>query len=311
MSKKEHTLFENHIIKLFNDCEGLSWKGTQYDEVKAFKPGKNGGGGECKTDIYVSLMRNGSELDSIKISAKLSNADFLGNKLNVHDAENLFGDEWGSVLQRYTNSLSSKFLASSVLEKKISKGVKDIYFLLGWKLEISNKNNRNLVVQLNLPKKDIVNKVYRGVGQPINRLNGVDPEKNIIIDSGIADYLLEGDRENFKTAKDVTDKLQSFLEYDPPPVYLIFTANNYRVIAKKADGPRALAVSIDWNTNGNDTKLAPVPIFNNPLLKTGQNDVLPVLKASLEKLDIDLESITSETIDDCDIDWLQSPTPTI
>lgn len=309
MSKKEHVLFESHIVELFNDCKGLTWKGTYYEEINAFKPRNNGGGGECKTDIYVSLMRNGHELDSIKISAKLSNADFIGNKLNIQDAKNLLGDDWSSVLHRYIKSISSRFLASSVLEKKIYGGVKDVYFLLGWKLEISNKD-RNLAVQLNLPKIDIVNKIYRGFGQPINRLNALDPDKNIIVDSGIADYLLEGTRADFSTAKDITDKLESFLEYDPPPVYLIFTANNYRVIADKSDGPRTLAVAIDWQTNSDNTKLNPIMIFDKPLVYTGQNDMLPVLQSSLAKLNIDLNSITSETIDNCNIDWLQAPKPT-
>ncbi|MGP5374268.1 hypothetical protein ACTXLO_14355 [Psychrobacter alimentarius] len=304
MSEKEHVLFEKHIVNLFNDCEELYWKGVRYDEIKAFKPRTNGGNGECKTDIYVSLMASGHELESIKISAKLNNADFLGNKLSIDDAKNLFGSSWSSTLQRYTNSLSPMFLESEVLTKKTYRGVKDVYFLLGWKLEISNKNNRSLVVQLNLPKRDIVNKVYRGFGQPTNRLNAVDPEKNIIINSGIADYLLEGSRTDLTTVETVINKLESFLEYDPPPVYLIFTANNYRVIAKKADGPRTLAVSIDWQTNDEDTKLVPIIVFNNPLAKTGQNDVLPVLKSSLEKLNIDLEAITSETVDSFSIDWL-------
>jgi len=267
---------EHYVINAFNNCESLVWKGRVYSEIRAFKPTTSSG--ECRTDTYVSLMNSGVEVDAIKISIKKNDAEFMANKLTALDAESLLGSDWSTILRNSINSIRNEFLNKKVFYLKSKGGISDIYFTLGWKLEIANKP-RTLSAPLALSKEEIANKIFRGTGQPDYRkhafING-----HAVLNSGIADYLLEGNTDSFRDAQSILNSLQDLSNYIPGDIYLIFTANNYRIKANKADGPRTLAVCLAWEVEGN--KIRPRVIFDEPLVYKGETNMMPILKRSLE-----------------------------
>lgn len=293
--------FESHLVQLFNTSKNLLWRNKTYSEIFACKPATQGSGGECKTDIYVSLRNNGIEEDRIKITVKKVDAEFLVNKMTASDAEGLFGSQWNSILVESIKTIEKQFRQSKIIYVKPQNNPKDIYFTLGWKLEITNKI-RNLSSELKLSPNDIVNKVYRGTEQPERRKDAL-VENVVIENSGIADYLLEGDSVDFLDAQSALDKLIDLSGYTPPPVYLAFTANNYRVLANKADGKRTLAVAIKWSlSNG---KLVPEFILESPLKYQGETHMMPSIKSALEQIDITTATMNTELLKDLDIDSLQ------
>ncbi len=82
--------------------------------------------------------------------------------------------------------------------------------------------------------------------------------------------------------KDLINKLQDLRTYQSPQLYMAFTANNYRLVADKADGARTLAVAIKWShQNG---KLHPTFIFDEPLTYKGETHMQPHIKSALFSL---------------------------
>lgn len=283
--------FEQHVINAFNNCENLVWKGNVYSEVRAFKPTTSSG--ECRTDTYVSLMNSGVEVDAIKISIKKDDAEFMANKLTAQDAESLLGSDWAPILKNSINSIRNEFLSKEVFCAKPKGDPSDVYFTLGWKLEIANKP-RTLSALLALSKKETADKIFRGTGQPDYRkhafING-----QTVLDSGVADYLLEGATGSFTDAQSIINSLQDLSNYIPSDIYLIFTANNYRIKANKADGPRTLAVCISWEVEGN--QIRPRFIFDQPLVYKGETNMMPILKQSLEAVNAPVNLPMNNSVD--------------
>lgn len=273
---------EDQIIKLFNNTTSLSWNGIIYDQIKACKPSLQGGG-ECKTDIFVLLnsSKNSNLQENLKISVKKSNAEFYGNKLTEVAAQTLLGPNWQTILIRSINPIISRFQSQPIVYTKPKNNPTDAYFTLGWKLEITDKP-RLLSTPLIISNKEIVDNVYRGTNQPVGKKNAY-VFGEILIDAGIADYLYKG--EITSTSQEIVNKLQDLRSYQSPQLYLAFTANNYRVNADKADGPRSLAIAIKWShQNG---KLHPTYIFDKPLTYKGETDMQPHIKSALKALNSD------------------------
>lgn len=270
---------EDQIIQLFNNTSSLVWKGITYDKIQACKPSLQGGG-ECKTDIFVSLNNsvNSNLQENLKISVKQQNAEFYGNKLTDDAAFTLLGPNWKSILINSIKPLIPVFQSQCIVYEKPKKNPTDAYFTLGWKLEITDKS-RSLSAPLALSNQEIIDNVYRGINQPIAKKDayvfGV-----ILKNSGIADYLYKGNI--LATAQDIVNKLQDLRIYQSPQLYMAFTANNYRLVADKADGPRTLAVAIKWShQNG---KLHPTFIFDEPLTYKGETHMQPHIKSALFSL---------------------------
>lgn len=270
---------EDQIIQLFNNTNSLVWKGICYDKIQACKPSPQGGG-ECKTDIFVSLNNsiNHNLQENLKISVKQPNADFYGNKLTADAALTLLGSNWETVLINSITPLIPTFKAKTIVYTKPKNQPTDAYFTLGWKLEITDKP-RSLSAPLLLTNQEIIDNVYRGINQPIGKKNAY--VFNVMLqNSGIADYLYKGNL--LSTAQDIVNNLQDLTTYQSPQLYMAFTANNYRLVADKSDGPRSLAVTIKWShKNG---KLDPTYIFNEPLKYKGETDMQPHIKAALKAL---------------------------
>lgn len=282
---------EQHVINAFNNCESLVWKGSAYSEIRAFKPTTSSG--ECRTDTYVSLMNAGVEVDAIKISIKKNDAEFMANKLTAQDAESLLGSDWDSILKESINLIRNEFIEKEIFFLKPKGDPSDINFTLGWKLEVANKP-RTLSAPLALSKKETADKVFRGTGQPDYRKNAFI-NGHTVLNSGVADYLLEGSNNSFRDAQSILNSLQDLSNYIPSDIYLIFTANNYRIKANKADGPRTLAVCISWEVEGN--KIRPRFIFDQPLVYKGETNMMPILKQSLETVNAPINLPMNSSVD--------------
>lgn len=282
---KTYNDYESHIVDLFNNCEKISWKGRSFNKVSACKPRAQGGGGEPKTDVYVLLENTLSSFtDTIKISVKQDNAEFLANKLTATVAEELFGCDWKNIIIQSISPIRNRFEAQKIVYlKPKNSDNQDAFFTLGWKLEITNKP-RKLSSPLSLNKQEIVRIVYKGTNQP-DRMRNAIVFGSIEEDSGIAEYLLEGNINSHPTVDSILSDLQLLDTYVPGTIHLAFTANNYRFKADKADGARTLAIAIEWAVEGR--RLKPTFNFNEPLRFQGETDMMPIVKSCLTQLDIE------------------------
>ena len=284
--------FENYILEKLNNAKGLNWGGKSYDEAKAVKPVVKSMDGECKTDAYISLRNNGEEIDCIKITIKKNTAHFWANKLTATTAKNLLGENWSNILRDSIEPIRDKLLARKILAAKPKKTPTDIYLTLGWKLEIA-KVKRTLSSPLALDKAKIVEKILMGTDQTESQKNPYIYDA-AVVNAGVANYLLEGEEGMFESAQSVLDSLIDLSKYTPPEAYLIFTANNYRIMANKADGPRTLAVAVSWDLV--DGKIEPRFIFDQPLQYKGETDMMPIVKNSLETIGIPKTTYQSDSV---------------
>jgi hypothetical protein len=239
------------------------------------------GSGECKTDVYVCAQEvNTGNRKEIKISVKSENKEFQGNKLTAADTEAYFGKDWGTIVCNATKSLKSSFENRVLLYASGHYPIKPNSITVGWKLEIASKP-RALSVKLPLSDQEIRDYVYRGTNQSADKKNSyINGE--VIENSGVADYLLVTSIDKIKTSTDILEQMEYINITNIGETYLIFTANNYRTDVDKADGPRALAVRIEWEYR--NQKLYPVFYYNHPLLFTGEKDMVPLVKEALKKL---------------------------
>lgn len=282
----DYRALEDYIVELFNNIDKpIVWKGKYFNVTASCKPRPQRGGGECKTDVYV-LLNNTEEgtSDEIKISVKKDDAEFLANKLTASVAEDLLGSNWSNILIDSIRPIRNKFMPpTELVYLKTVKGDTDAYFTLGWKLEVTDKH-RALSAKLNLSNNEIIKIIFKGENQPVEKKNALVFEGTAQANSGIAEYLLKGSQDKYPDAQSVIDDLIYLDTYDAGDIYLAFTANNYRITANKADGPRALVVAVRWTVENN--RLSPEFIFNEPLIFQGERDMMPSIKLCLVELGI-------------------------
>lgn len=295
---KGYIELEQHIINIFNTEKTFSIGKDTYNVVFAGKPRPSDGHGECKTDVFVMVQNLKNQYFVLKISVKRkSNNEFQENKMTAEKAEAYFGQDWSNIIKKATTSLKKEFENKALIYQSGRHPTKPNSITLGWKLEIANKS-RNLSVKAPLSDTEIRNYVFKGTNQIQSKKDAI-VNNNIIKDSGVADYLLSTEIEDINSIDDVINQLKYIDNMSLPPIYLIFTANNYRTDVDKADGPRSLAVYINWTCINN--KLTPNFVYDSPLLYTGQNDIKPILISALDTLgkrnpqDFDINNDVSST----------------
>lgn len=281
---------EQHIIDIFNRAKNIEifWKGAIYNQFAAYKP--TVAKGECKTDIYIQLSHTEYPRNEvIKISVKKEDAEFLVNKMKADHAEALLGANWRSILISSINEIQDLFMSKEICFVK--EGV--LNFTLGWKLEITNKQ-RTLSTPLLLTKMDIIDNVYRGLNQDISKRNAL-VGGTIVESSGIADYLLTGNIRDFDNIEDVLNRLVvlDLENFEPPALYLVFTANNYRFNENKTDGNRHLAVGINWEYNPNKDVFIANFIFNDPLNLSGNVPYKNQVDAAMDLYGVSMENLAN------------------
>ncbi len=271
---------ERHIKELFVKGEALNYQGQEYKIDLVGKPVVSSG--EPKTDVYIQLV-NSKEKKEIKISVKKANADFLENKTSAERAKQILGENWKSLIMKSTESIKEEFLRKPLVYKKDFGKTEARAITLGWKYELLNKSGGALSGEVYLTTEQIID-VYAGTNLDDSKknasVNGI-----IIKNSGIANYILMGDLENYESSQSVINKLLTIEKYVEkyPKIYFACKALNYRTFKNKFDGDRPLAVYVDWNVI-ND-KLTPEIIFNNPL-ETKGNSIAKKLLESLKKLNV-------------------------
>lgn len=271
---------ERYIKELFTIGERVNYQGQLYEIDLVGKPVISFG--EPKTDIYIRLVNN-YERKEIKISVKKQNADFLENKTSAERAEQILGENWENIIIQSTKSIEQMFLRKPLIYKVNKNKTEAGAITLGWKFELLNKSGGELSGELILNKNQLID-IYAGTNLDDSKKNA-SVSGITIINSGIANYILMGDLENYKSSQAVIDNLLTVEEYVEkyPKIYFACKALNYRTFADKYDGNRPLAVYVDWNViNG---KLTPEIIFNNPL-ETKGNSIAKKLLESLKKLNV-------------------------
>ena len=136
-------------------------------------------------------------------------------------------------------------------------------------------------VPIPLSERRIKDYIYKGINQTSDKKDAV-VNGRVVPDSGVADYLLVTCKENIKTANDVIEQMELIDNVDIGDTYFIFTANNYRTDVKKADGPRALAVRIEWVVDNGE--MTPKFHYDHPLQYTGEQDMAPIVRHALDYL---------------------------
>lgn len=298
MPKKQYGELEAHIIRIFRQEGSFRFQGSEYRVVCADKPRPHGKG-ECKTDVYVQgrALDSGAMLE-LKISVKSEGTqEFQENKIKQKRAEELLGGRWQEIIQEAALSRKDEFESRPLLYASKDYPVKPNSITLGWKLELANKP-RALSARAPLTDREVRDYVYKGMNQTEEkrdaRVGGT-----VIPGSGVAEYLLVTSIEKIDSTADVIAQMRLIDEAELSPIYLIFTANNYRTDVKKADGKRPLAVWIEWD--GSSGRLKHRIHYDQPLEYTGGGDVAKQARKALDALgcrnitDLDPENDLDDT----------------
>lgn len=280
MAKKTYGILEQHIIDTFRNDRLFTYRGKLCEVIEAGKP-RPQGGGECKTDVFVkAVMHDTREEFELKISVKNTNKEFMGNKLRKEDVEAYLGPGWEDIVIEATTSIRNLLENRVLVYASGHHPTKPNSVTLGWKLEIADKK-RALSAPIPLNDRQIRDFVYKGTNLTKDKQDSV-VNGRIIPKSGIADYLIVTSVENIKKSNDVIEQMRLIDEAEIGNTYFIFTANNYRTDVKTADGPRYLAVRIEWEVNNG--KMVPIFHYDNPLQYNGENDMAPFVRRALKYL---------------------------
>ncbi|MEG2869747.1 MAG: hypothetical protein RR894_18605 [Terrisporobacter sp.] len=279
MAKKKYSELEQKVINVFKEDGGFNFNNNYYSVIKVDKPTTKKG--ECKTDVYVSGKSSTNELIELKISVKTENSnEFQENKCTDIKMESYFGENWENIIKKASKSISTRFEKLPLIYVSGKYPTKPNSITLGWKLEITTKE-RNLCAPAPLTDKEIKEFVFKGTNLSIDKKNAYVCN-DIIVNSGVADYLLITKLNKINSTSDVINQMQLIDNITPPKCYLTFTANNYRTKEDTADGKRALAVYINWKCVNN--KLIPEINYDKPLNYTGEEDMKPLLLKALKTL---------------------------
>jgi len=271
---------ERAIKALLETEDSFVYRSRTYKTKVVGKPSP--ASGECKTDIYVLAETADYAAKEFKISIKQSNADFIGNKLSLDRAIEIFGEEAPAIIVEHTNSIREYFEASTLVffDKKNRTDAKSM--TLGWKFEIMNKTSGNKSGKLNLTHQQKI-EIYSGQnlqeGKRNSRVNGLPVE-----DSGVANFMLVVDSTIDQDLDYYMNQLVPVEEYvDDKELYFACKALNYRIAPNKWDGNRPLCVYVNWQLyNG---ELSATLVYTNPL-ETKGNEPGNNLREILQELDI-------------------------
>lgn len=278
--KKKYGKLEEYIINTLKKERTFCYEGAKWNVVLVDKP-RPQENGECKTDVYVLAETNGLKKE-FKISVKMSSShEFQENKIKKERAESIFGSDYKNIIRKTAKKIEKEFDNQFLLFQKEKHPTKINSITMGWKLELATKP-RKLSAKLELSDKEIKEYIYKGKNLAKDKKDSL-VNGNVIKDSGVAEYILYMENDEKLTSDEIIQKLIPIDEMKIEPMYLIFTANNFRTdketkkeSSKSTDGKRSLAVKIKWkNSNG---KLDYHLDFENPLSETGFDNKKETLK---------------------------------
>lgn len=271
---------EQKVRDLFPKGASFNFKGKTYTVAMCDKPRPSKG--ECKTDVYIKGVAADNEEIEIKISVKQSNADFLENKMTLDRAFQILGNDAVDTIRKSTLSIKDKFEEDSLVYFTPAGKTEGKTMKLGWKFELLNKQSGEKSNALVLTDKQKI-EIYSGSNLPEDKRNskvgGV-----IIKNSGVANYILNLEDKDM-TPDECLKKLEPIADYAKKQnIYFACKALNYRYEKGKWDGPRPLAVYVDWFIN-EEGKLDACLRYDEPLMHNG-NEIGKNLKNLIEKLKI-------------------------
>jgi hypothetical protein len=240
MSKHGET--ERFIVKLFEDSKEFVFDGEKLKILKIGKPSP--ARGECKTDVYILAINENLEEKEIKISIKQSDADFLENKMSLERAIEIFGIEAKSILIESIKSVEDTFSKDFLVYFKKHIRTEEKCIKIGWKFELINKSGVNRSGKIELTREQKIN-VYAGSNLSKEKKDS-KVKGEVIIDSGVANYILEVENCNNNLSYYINNLLPIEEYAEKQNIYFACKAINYRAQKDKWDGNRPLSVYIDW-----------------------------------------------------------------
>jgi hypothetical protein len=273
---------ERNVCDLFKKGTVFSFDGCRYVTMFSGKP--TIGRGEPKTDIFIRAFESRtSQVKDIKISYKKANADFLENKMNALRAEEVFGPQWAQVLIGTTTGIQKKFSDRPRIYLTKYGHTEAGSITLGWKFELVRRAAGDLSGEIKLDASQKID-IYSGRNLSVEKRNA-SVNGTVIADSGVAEYLLNKDY--IENAQDAIDSLERIVDFAPKQnMFFACKALNYRTlhVPPKCDGPRPLAVQVEWFVN-RVGKLDSRLNFSNPLTKDGYA-MQDMLKGAMAKIGV-------------------------
>lgn len=272
---------EKKLRKLFSSQDSFVYKNVTYNIMRVGKPSPSKG--ECKTDIYVLAETKDHEPREFKISVKQKNADFIGNKIRLERAIEIFGDDAQSIIFTHTRSIHNEFLKEPLVFFHSKNRTRAKSITLGWKFEIMNKSSGNKSGLLSLTKQQKL-EIYAGTNLSKDKKNSKIGQ-TIISNSGVANFILVVDANPSEGLDYYVKQLIPVEEFvKNKNLYFACKALNYRADPDKWDGNRPLCVYVDWQLRNG--KLYANLVYNNPL-ETKGNEVGSKIQKILKELKID------------------------
>ena len=301
---KQFSKTEKDLLGLLKSGSDFTFNSNKYKIIKAAKPSPPSG--ECKTDIYILGEDSSGKKIEIKISIKQHNADFLENKMSLERAIQIFGCNAQKIIANSLHKIEESFKNDYLVLFDSYKTTEAKTLKIGWKFELLNKEGGDKSSYIELNEQQILN-IYSGTELDSSKKNSY-VDKEIVQDSGVANYVLETEENKLYKIQEIFDKLQKVDQYiKDKKIYFACKAINYRVVPNKWDGNRPLSVYIDWKITNN--KLNAEIIMNNPLGKHA-NEIGENIRSILQTLKID--SANFERLEDMldeKVRYYKKPTP--
>lgn len=278
---------ERKICELFTRGTSFVYDGVKYTvSANSVKPTVSKG--ECKTDVYIPTTFDGGE-KVFKVSVKQTNADFLENKITYERAKEILGPDVDQILIKAIEGLKEKFNQVNLVYFDTGDHTEAKSIKLGWKFELVNVLSGNLSGKIDLTKEQKID-VYSGSNLPKEKKDA-SVGNSIVKESGVANYIMVVNPNVQLTVDYCILQMQTIEDYvNGKEIYFACKALNYRATVNKWDGPRSLAVYVDWNII--DGKLHGKLIFDQPLQKKGA-EMGEKLQSLLRTLKINASNFSS------------------
>lgn len=256
---------EKRVLELFQIGTTFEYEDKTFKVLLSDKPRSKKG--EPKTDAFILAQEvtNSDNIIQFKISCKLDKEnEFQENKIRAERALEIWGSNWEEIVKEAALNNDKNFRNTKVYFPTGARKTKETMFTNGWKLEITNKY-RTLSYPLNFSEQQVRDIIYKGLTLDRSKKDAT-VNNQVIVDSGVAEYILVSTPEKLDSSKDVLEKMLLIDDYPIVQHYIVFTANNFRVLKNKSDGNRPLAVQLLWQVDKtDDTKMIYEINYNHPL----------------------------------------------
>ena len=207
---------EENIIRIFENTPVFNYNNREYRLLVCGKPRVQNGNGEPKTDIYARYIVDEKDIVEVKISLKQTDYNFLENKIGLERFETIVGKgngkKWATIIaEEVLKQDGAGMLKSAEPEYGVVRRSGETpctRYLLGYRLDITNKPNGKRSFPLNLTL-DEKKEVFTGATLEERKRNAV-VNGQIIDNSGIANLLLEMDVNGTETPQDILDRCRTF-----------------------------------------------------------------------------------------------------